>query len=211
MNRANPDTDYAAAGFGQGLMLGPRPALLMIDFARAYFAPESPLYAGVENARDAAAQVLAAARAHGVPVFHTRVEYQPGGADGGVFFRKIAALKVFEAGSPLGHFEAPLEPVPGETVITKQFPSAFFGTDLAVRLNSAGIDTLVICGLSTSGCVRASAVDAICHGFVPVIVREGVGDRLPAVHESNLFDLAAKTAELRAMAEIITYFEGVAS
>ncbi len=92
------------AGFGQGLMLGSRPALLMIDFARAYFAPESPLYAGVEAARDAAAQVLAAARDHGVPVFHTRVEYQPGGADGGMFFRKIAALKVFEAGSPLGDF-----------------------------------------------------------------------------------------------------------
>jgi maleamate amidohydrolase len=208
---ANPDADYAAAGFGQGLALGARPALLMIDFARAYFAPESPLYAGVESARDAAAQVLAAARAHGVPVFHTRVEYQPGGADGGVFYRKIAALKVFEIGSPMGDFESPLEPAAGETVITKQYPSAFFGTDLAVRLKSAGIDTLVICGLSTSGCVRASAVDAICHGFVPVIVREGVGDRLPAVHEANLFDLAAKTAELRSLDEIIIYFEGLAS
>jgi len=211
VNNANPDADYAAAGFGQGLVLGPRPALLMIDFARAYFAPESPLYAGVEAARDAAAQALVAARAHGVPVFHTRVEYQTGGADGGMFFRKIAALKVFESGSPLGDFESPLEPIAGEAVITKQFPSAFFGTDLAARLNSAGIDTLVICGLSTSGCVRASAVDAICHGLVPVIVREAVGDRLPAVHEANLFDLAAKTAELRHMAEIITYFEGVAS
>ena len=211
MNQANPDADYAAAGFGQGLLLGPRPALLMIDFARAYFAPESPLYAGVEAARDAAAQVLAAARDHGVPIFHTRVEYQLGGADGGVFFRKIAALKVFETGSPLGNFESPLEPRPGEAVITKQFPSAFFGTDLAALLSSAGIDTLVICGLSTSGCVRASAVDAICHGFVPVIVREGVGDRLQSVHEANLFDLAAKTAELRSIVEINTYFEGVAS
>ncbi|WP_156256287.1 isochorismatase family protein [Sandarakinorhabdus oryzae] len=211
MTDANRQADYAAAGFGQGLALGLRPALLMIDFARAYFAPDSPLYAGVETARDAAAQVLAAARAHGVPVFHTRVEYQPGGADGGVFFRKIAALKVFEAGSPLGDFESPLAPAPGETVITKQYPSAFFGTDLAMRLNSAGIDTLAICGLSTSGCVRASAVDAICHGFVPVIVREGVGDRLAAVHEANLFDLAAKTAELRGIDEIIAYFERLAS
>lgn len=210
MTDANPEADYAAAGFGQGLALGRRPALLMIDFARAYFAPESPLFAGVEAARDAAAQVLLAARANAVPVFHTRVEYQPGGGDGGVFFRKIAALKVFEAGSPLGDFERPLEPAPGEAVITKQFPSAFFGTDLAVRLLDAGIDTVVICGLSTSGCVRASAVDAICHGFVPVIVREGVGDRLQNVHEANLFDLAAKTAELRSLEEIIAYFEGVA-
>lgn len=210
MVHANPDADYAAAGFGQGLALGRRPALLMIDFARAYFVSDSPLYAGVEAARDAAARVMAAARANGVPVFHTRVEYQPGGGDGGMFFRKIAALKVFETGSALGDFEPPLEPAPGETVITKQFPSAFFGTDLAAQLKRAGIDTLVICGLSTSGCVRASAVDAICHGFVPVIVREGVGDRLQSVHDANLFDLAAKTAELRDMAEIITYFEGLA-
>lgn len=211
MSNANPDADYAAAGFGQGLRLGRRPALLMIDFARAYFSPESPLYAGVEATRDAAARVLGAARAHDVPVFHTRVEYQPGGADGGVFYRKIAALKVFEAGSPLGDFESSLEPLPGEAVITKQYPSAFFGTDLDLRLKRAGIDTLVICGLSTSGCVRASAVDAICHGFVPVIVREGVGDRLQTVHEANLFDLAAKTAELRSLDEIIGYFEGVAA
>lgn len=211
MNHHSADSDYAAAGFGQGLQPGPRPALLMIDFARAYFAAGSPLYAGVESTRDAAAQVLAVARATDVPVFHTRVEYQPGGGDGGVFYRKIAALKLFDAGNPMGDFEPPLEPASGETVITKKFPSAFFGTDLAVRLNSAGIDTLVICGLSTSGCVRASAVDAICHGFIPVIVREGVGDRLPAVHEANLFDLAAKSAELRGMSEIIAYFEGLAS
>ena len=214
MNHTTKDTsadaDYAAAGFGQGLVPGPRPALVMIDFARAYFAAESPLYAGVEAARDAAGTVLAAARAHGVPVFHTRVEYQPGGADGGVFFRKIAALKVFEAGSALADFEPPLQPLPGETVITKQFPSAFFATDLAGGLHAAGIDTLVICGLSTSGCVRASAVDAICHGFIPVVVRDGVGDRLAAVHDANLFDLAAKTAELRTAKEIIAYFEGLA-
>lgn len=211
MNQPDAQQDYAAAGFGQGLPPGRRPALLMIDFARAYFDPASPLYAGVEATRDAAAQVLAAARAHGVPVFHTRVEYVPGGANGGMFFRKIAALKVFETGSPLGNFESPLEPTSGETVITKQYPSAFFGTDLAVRLKDAGIDTLVICGLSTSGCVRASAVDAICHNLVPLVVREGVGDRLVTVHEANLFDIAAKSAEVVEMAEIISYFERLAS
>lgn len=203
--------DYAAAGFGQGLIPGPRPALVMIDFARAYFDPASPLYAGVQSARDTATQVLAAARGCGVPVFHTRVEYQPGGADGGVFYRKIAALKVFDAGNPLGDFEPPLLPEAGEAVITKQYPSAFFGTDLADRLKAVGADTLVICGLSTSGCVRASAVDAICHGFIPVIVTDAVGDRLRQVHDANLFDLAAKTAELRTAKQIIDYFEGLAS
>lgn len=202
--------DYRGAGFGQGLAPGKAPALLMIDFARAYFAAESPLYAGVEAVRDVAAGVLAAARARGVPVLHTRVEYEPGGANGGVFYRKIAALQVFDRGSPLGDFEPPLLPAPGEAVITKQYPSAFFGTDLDARLKAAGIDTLVICGLSTSGCVRASAVDAICCGYVPLVVEDGVGDRLDSVHRANLFDLAAKTAEIRPAAKIIAYFEGLA-
>ena len=215
MNHETPPADladdYAAAGFGRGLAPGRRPALLMIDFARAYFDPASPLHAGVEGARDAAAQALAAARAAGVPVVHTRVEYQPGGADGGLFFQKIAALKVFEAGSPLGDFEPPLLPIAGETVITKRFPSAFFATDLAARLHAAGIDTLVICGLSTSGCVRASAVDAICHGFVPLVVRQGVGDRSAAVHAANLFDIAAKSAEVVELSAIMDYFAGLAA
>ena len=208
---ADPGADYAAAGFGRGLVPGHAPALLMIDFARAYFAPESPLCAGVESARDAAAALLDVARRQGVPVFHTRVEYEPGGADGGVFYRKIAALKVFDRGSPLGAFEAPLQPLPGEAVITKQYPSAFFGTDLDAQLQAAGIDTLVICGLSTSGCVRASAVDAICLGYVPLVVREAVGDRLASVHEANLFDLAAKTAEIVGLEDMIVYFEGLAA
>jgi nicotinamidase-related amidase len=211
VNHTDPDVDYAAAGFGQGLAPGRAPALLLIDFARAYFAPGSPLYAGVEPARDAAAQLLAAARGLDVPVFHTRVEYEPGGANGGVFYRKIAALKAFDRGSPLGDFEPPLAPQPNETVITKQYPSAFFGTDLDVRLKLAGVDTLVIAGLSTSGCVRASAVDAICLGYVPLLVREAVGDRLARVHEANLFDLAAKTAEIVGLAEAIAYFEGLAA
>ena len=211
MNHASAHADYAAAGFGQGLEPGVRPALLMIDFARAYFDPGSPLFANVGHVRDTARQLLDAARRHGVPIWHTRVEYQPGGADGGVFFRKIAALRVFEQGNPLGAFEPPLEPAPGEAVITKHYPSAFFGTALDAALKAAGIDTLVIAGLSTSGCVRASAVDAICHGYVPLVVRECVGDRLAEVHEANLFDLAAKTAEIVGLQQIINYFEGLAA
>jgi maleamate amidohydrolase len=211
VTRTDPDADYANAGFGQGLAPGSAPALLMIDFARAYFDPVSPLYAGVEAVRDTAARLLVAARDQGVPIYHTRVEYAPGGADGGVFYRKIAALQLFDRGSPMCEFESPLQPLSTETVVTKQYPSAFFGTDLAVRLKAAAIDTLVIAGLSTSGCVRASAVDAICHGFVPLVVRDAVGDRLASVHEANLFDLAAKTAELVNADDAIAYFEGLAS
>ena len=199
--------NYARGGFGQSMPWGRRPALLVIDFVRAYLVPGSPLYAGVEQARADCVTLLQAARIAGIPVLHTRVEFQPGGRDGGVFFRKLPALACFEAGRhpELAAFAEGLEPVAGETVITKQYASAFFGTSLASTLTVLGVDTLLIAGLSTSGCVRASAVDACQHGFVPVVVREAVGDRAPGPHESNLFDLQAKYAEVAALATVLEY------
>ena len=190
---------------------GQRPALLVVDFVQAYLEPGSPLYAGVEDARAAAARLLGRAREAGVPVMHTNVSYQPGGADGGVFFRKLPALASFERGRhpELAAFAAGLEPLPGEPVFTKQYASAFFGTRLAEALHKLGIDTLLIAGLSTSGCVRASAVDACQHGFVPLVVREAVGDRHPAPHEASLFDLQAKYAEVISLAEAERYLESV--
>jgi len=190
---------------------GKRPALLVIDFVRAYLVPGSPLYAGVEEAQAAAATLLAAARAAGIPVMHTNVAYEPGGADGGVFFRKLPALASFERGrSPeLAAFAEGLEPRPGEPVFTKQYASAFFGTRLAEALKALGVDTLLIAGLSTSGCVRASAVDACQHGFVPLVVREAVGDRHPAPHEANLFDLQAKYAEVISLEAAERYLDSV--
>lgn len=200
--------DYQAAGFGGRLKPGNRPVLLLIDFARAYYDPASQLYAGVESARASAARLHLAARAAGVPVIFTRVEYSPDGHEGGVFYKKIAALKAFHTGSPLGDFTPELSPLPGDEVITKHFPSAFFGTALAEKLRADGIDTILITGLSTSGCVRASAVDALCHGFVPLIVVDAVGDRDARVHEANLFDLGAKTGELVSEAQAADYIAG---
>ncbi len=199
--------NYARGGFGQSMPWGRRPALLVIDFVRAYLVPGSPLYAGVEQARTDCVTLLQAARLAGIPVLHTRVEFQPGGRDGGVFFRKLPALACFEAGRhpELAAFAEGLEPAAGETVITKQYASAFFGTSLASTLTALGVDTLLIAGLSTSGCVRASAVDACQHGFVPVVVREAVGDRAPGPHEANLFDLQAKYAEVAPLVTVLQY------
>lgn len=190
--------NYAKAGFGTRLALGDRPALLVIDFVQAYLLGDSPLYAGVEAAQAAAIRLLRAARSAGLPVIHTFVEYEPGGRNGGVFFRKVPALRCFERGAnPAWRAFAPgLEPVAGETAIGKQYASAFFGTSLHSELTANGIDTVLIAGLSTSGCVRASAVDCCQHGFVPVVVREAVGDRAAGPHEANLFDLQAKYAEV---------------
>jgi nicotinamidase-related amidase len=205
--------NYAAGGFGKRLQPGRRPALLVIDFVRAYLERGSPLYAGVEPAAAACRELLAAARQAALPIVHTNVQYQPGGRDGGVFFRKVPALACFErdAHPALAAFAEGLEPVPGETVITKQYASAFFGTSLASTLTSLGVDTVLIAGLSTSGCVRASTVDACQHGFVPLVVRDAVGDRHPEPHEANLFDLQAKYAEVIGLDEAKEYIEKVGS
>lgn len=201
-DEADLSANYAGA-FDGHLPFGRHPALLIIDMVRAYLDPASPLYAGIETALASNRRLAAAARAAGVPVIFTNVEYQPGGADGGVFYRKVPALKVFDRGSPLGAFPEELAPLPGETVITKQYASAFFGTGLAEKLRALGIDTLLIGGVSTSGCVRASALDACQNGFLPFVVRDACGDRHQAPHEANLFDLQAKYAEVITEAEAI--------
>ncbi|MBS0373755.1 MAG: isochorismatase family protein [Proteobacteria bacterium] len=205
--------NYARGGFGRRLAFGQRPALLLVDLVQAYFAPESPLYggAGCQAALEGAVQLLAAARAARIPVLHTNVAFQPGGRDGGVFTRKLPALQVFERGrSPeLAAFARGVEPAGGETLITKQYASAFFATSLASTLTALGVDTVLIGGVSTSGCVRATAVDACQHGFIPLVVREAVGDRASAPHEANLFDLQAKYAEVIELREAAAYLAGL--
>jgi maleamate amidohydrolase len=197
-------------GFDGALELGARPALIIIDFVKAYTTPGSPLCADFESARRACVELLAAARAAGIFIVHTNVAYEPGGRDGGVFFRKLPALRVFERGvSPeLTEFVSGLAPLVGETVITKQYASAFFGTPLSAMLRERGIDTLLISGVSTSGCIRATAVDCCQHGFVPAVVRDAVGDRAPGPHEANLFDLQAKYAEVISLARACEYLAG---
>lgn len=187
--------NYAGA-FDGHLAFGNRPALLIVDFVMAYLDPASSLYAGVEAALASNERLLAAAHQAGVPVIFTNVEYEPGGTNGGLFYQKIPALKAFDKGSPLGRFPDSLTPGPNDLVVTKQYASAFFGTGLAETLRTMGVDTLVITGLSTSGCVRATALDALQSGFAPFVVREACGDRHAAPHDANLFDLQAKYAEV---------------
>ena len=191
----DPAASYTGAFDGR-LAPGRRVALLIVDVVMAYLEPTSPLYAGVEAALASNERLLAAARAAGAPVIFTNVVYRSDGSDGGLFFRKVPALRSFIEGSPLGAFPPTLQPVAGELVVSKQYPSAFFGTTLAPALHAMNVDTLVITGFSTSGCVRASALDALCHGFVPFVVRDACGDRHEAPHMASLFDLKAKYAEV---------------
>lgn len=202
---ADLDENYAGAGFGRTLTPGPRPALLLIDFVRAYFEPGAALHMGDDSCLDGAATVLEAARAAGIPVVHTKVSFSAEGLDGGVFFRKVGALANFVGDTPLGEIMPAVAPLPSEIVIVKQYASAFFGTSLSATLTAAGVDTVLITGVSTSGCVRATAVDAIQHGFIPLVVRDGVGDRDPRPHEANLFDMQAKYAEVVSAADMVDY------
>lgn len=197
--------------FDGTLGFGKSPALILVDFVEAYFDEDSPLYAGVEDALASALRVRDAARQADIPVFYTNVVYHEGGADGGVFFRKVPALEVFVAGHPLGAWPDGLEPAAGEYVISKQYPSAFFGTSLAATLTALGIDTLIITGLTTSGCIRATCVDAVSNGFIPIVVADACGDRHEAPHEANLFDMNAKYADVIDEAAAVSFLGGSAT
>ena len=182
--------------FDGSLGFGKKPALILVDFVQAYFEESSPLYAGVDDALASALRIRDAARSAGVPVIYTNVVYQKGGIDGGVFFRKVPALAAFVEGNPLGGWPLGLLPAEDELVISKQYPSAFFGTSLAATLTAIKVDTLIITGLTTSGCVRATCIDTVSSGFIPIVVEDACGDRHEAPHAANLFDMNAKYADV---------------
>jgi maleamate amidohydrolase len=191
-------------GFGRSA------AILVVDFVRAYTEPGSPLYApAVAEAIKATAPLLEKARKQHVPIIFTRVLYHPSGFDGGLFVRKVPALRSMVEGNPLADIAPELAAGPDDLVLIKQYASAFFGTSLAATLTAWGIDTLVVTGCSTSGCVRATAVDAMQHGFRPIVPRECVGDRHEAPHEANLFDINAKYGDVLPLAEVMQGLESI--
>jgi len=206
MEQEDLEANYRRA-FGKRLGFGRKPVLLMIDFVEAYFDRGCALYAGVEDVLASALRLQASARNNHVPVIYTNVVYGPGGRNGGRFFEKSLTLDNFIAGNPMGAWPKGLVVRDDELVLSKQYPSAFFATSLASTLTSWGVDTVIHTGLSTSGCVRATCVDCCSHGFIPIIVRDAVGDRHSAPHEANLFDMDAKYADVVSEAEAITYLD----
>jgi maleamate amidohydrolase len=189
-------SNYAGAFDGR-LQPGARLALLVVDAVQAYLEPNSPFYApAFVDALRSIERLVESARGAKIPVIFTNVVYLADGRNGGHFVRKVPALRVFVEGSPLGRFPPTLQPQPHELIVSKQYASSFFGTSLAATLTSGKIDTLLLCGFSTSGCVRASALDALQHGFIPMVVADACGDRHADPHQANLFDLQAKYAEV---------------
>lgn len=198
-----------AAGFGGPIALGAKPALILIDFVQGYFEPGHVLYADPQAMLNKALELRDLARATDVPVIYTNVVYQCGGKDGGTFYAKLDALSAFTKDSPMGAWPEGLAPREGEFVISKQYPSAFFGTSLMSTLTFLKVDTLIITGLTTSGCVRATTVDAVSHGLIPVVVEDACGDRDPAPHEANLFDIRAKYGEVLKTTQVHDYLDGL--
>ena len=191
------DANYQGV-WGNRIGFGVKPALLMIDFMQGYTRPGAPLYApGVVSAVAESVELLACARQHGIAVVHTNIRYHPTHfADGGIWVRKAPVMKDMVEGNPLAAFCEAVQPLPEEVVISKQYASSFFGTSLASMLHAQGIDTVVLAGCSTSGCIRATAVDAVQHGFRTIVVRECVGDRHSDPHEANLFDIDSKYGDV---------------
>ena len=201
-------TNYQQGGFHGSLDFGRRAALIIIDVVRAYLDPACSLYAGAmaQQALMSNIRLRAAAEKAGVPVVFTAVTYAEDGRNGGLFFKKVPALKAFLPGSPFAEFPQDLQPDPGDILVTKQYASAFFGTSLASTLHAMGVDTVFLTGYSTSGCVRASTLDALQYGFIPFVIRDACADRADGPHESNLFDLQAKYAEVISEDQAIALF-----
>jgi maleamate amidohydrolase len=200
---------YRRQNFGNSSGFGRRPALLIVDFQVGF--NDAAHFGGgsIDAAIKRTVGLLERFRAWRLPVAFTRVVYAADGSDLGVFALKAPSLRKLTEDSPLSRIVPELAPAPGEHVMRKTQPSAFFGTDLAPWLTFQGADTVVVTGCTTSGCVRASAVDAMSHNFRTVVVRDCVGDRALAPHEANLFDMAQKYADVMDRAEAIAILDKI--
>ena len=187
---------YGRQGIGQSSGIGARPALLIVDFVNGFADPDCFGGGNIQAAIERTRVLLDHAREAGLPVAFTRIVYAEDGSDASVFCLKIPGLLRLTEHSPLGQVVRSLAPEPGEYILRKTQPSAFFGTDFAAWLIRRNVDTLFVAGCTTSGCVRASVVDAMSYNFRTVVVTDCVGDRALGPHEANLFDMGQKYADL---------------
>jgi nicotinamidase-related amidase len=199
-------------GFHGRAGLGERPALIVIDVNLGFTDLESPLVCDLEDVVGAIRRLLDEARRAAIPVVYTTVSYRDGDKrTAAAFIDKIPALLTLEAGSRWVEIDPRIAPQEGEPVLNKLFASAFFGTALSSFLAAQRCDSLIVTGASTSGCVRATVVDALQHGYRPVVPREAVGDRNPAAHEANLYDIDTKYGDVVSVDEVIEHMEELAA
>ncbi len=200
---------YERARLGQGFTPGEHPALLVVDFSCGFTDPECSLGADMTAEIEATRKVLAAARERGFPVIFTTIGFEPSLKDGALWIQKIPSLGDLKIGGKWVEIDPRLERREDETVILKKGASAFFGTNLAAILATQRVDTVVLCGATTSGCIRATAIDLLQYGYPTLVPRECVGDRASEPHEANLVDIQAKYADVICVEEAVAYLEKV--
>jgi maleamate amidohydrolase len=204
MEQASDALDvYRRQGIGFASGFGARPALLIVDFVNGFNDPNCFGGGNIASAIERTRALLAQARKNALPIAFTRVVYADDGSDASVFCLKMPGLRQLTEHATASQIVPELEPLPGEHVVRKQQPSAFFATDLAAWLSARGVDTVLVAGCTTSGCVRASVIDSMSYNFRTVVVSDCVGDRALAPHEANLFDMGQKYADLMTCSEVV--------
>lgn len=200
---------YEQARLGGSVTLGDRPAVLVVDFSCGFTDPECALGSDLTAEVEATRRVLDVARERGLPVVFTTIGFEESGKDGALWLQKVPTLGDLELGGRWVDIDPRLGRRDDETVVVKKGASGFFGTNLGAILVSQRVDTVVLCGATTSGCIRATAIDLLQNGFPTLVPRECVGDRAEAPHEANLFDIQAKYADVVSVEEALAYLESV--
>ncbi len=205
MGRDDMTTDERSVGFGDGHLRPTRNvALIVVDMMAGYLERNGPFYhSSYTPLALRMEESLAKWRSREFPVIFTRVSYPRGLEDAGVFGEKVPGLASFTEGLTHGEFISSISPRDADLVITKKYASSFFGTTLSTDLHCMGVDTVVVTGVSTSGCVRATVVDAIQYGFTPIVASDLVGDRSESIQSANLFDLGLKYADVLEFSQVL--------
>jgi len=203
---------YRGRGVGERLAIGAlsrKPGVVVVDLINGFTDATCPPGSDLDAVVGHTAALLDRARDAGLPVFFTTISYEPDDLDGLVWLRKMPALRALTAGSRWVEVDERIAPRGAEPLIAKKAASAFHGTDLAHQLAAAGVDSLIVCGATTSGCVRATVIDACAENYAVLVPRECVGDRAAGPHEANLFDIDAKYADVLGLDEVLEHLARV--
>lgn len=201
---------YDNIGFSERLGFGQRPAVLVIDMCRGITERGRDMFIDMDDHIPRIRSILDGARAIGAPVVFTTVAYHPDLADAGTFGKKVPLVQALQHGSELVDIDPRLPVAESDHLMVKKFPSGFYGTHLQSMLTGLGVDTTIVVGNSTSGCVRATVCDAVSGGFRPIVPKDCVADRAPLSHSVNLFDMDAKYADVVSSDEVLSYLAELA-
>lgn len=199
------DVNYKTEDFGASVGLGDQPALIVIDLINAFTDPDTSLGSDVTGVLEQTDRLLTAFREHDLPRYFTTVAFEDSYGDAGRFIEKVPALRELRLGTEAVEVDDRIAPVNNERVILKKYASAFFGTDLQTELTTHRVDTLVLAGVTTSGCIRATAVDSLQHGYRTIVPADAVGDRAEGPHQANLFDINAKYGDVVATDDVLKH------